>query len=268
MADLNPVTLWRHLLALPNESRTKTLAVAFAVSAVCAVFVSGAAVILGPIQQANLAAEQAERMAEMLASMPEFAALIEETGGDSLETIVIDLRTGRAAEDVDPETFDAAAASENPETSTVLSAEEDTAGIGRRPDLVPIHVLRKEGQLRLVILPISGAGYQSVIRANLALEGDLNTVAAFSVTEQGETPGLGARIEEPAWQALWPGKHLTAPDGEIRLGVVQGRATTEFEIDGITGATRTGNGITNAVQFWLGPNGFGPVLDNLARGEL
>lgn len=62
MADLNPVTLWRHLLALPNESRTKTLAVAFAVSAVCAVFVSGAAVILGPIQQANLAAEQAERM--------------------------------------------------------------------------------------------------------------------------------------------------------------------------------------------------------------
>ncbi|WP_417584987.1 NADH:ubiquinone reductase (Na(+)-transporting) subunit C [Pelagibacterium sp.] len=268
MADLNPVALWRNLLALPNESRTKTLAVAFAVSTVCAVVVSGAAVILGPIQQANLAAEQAARMEEMLASMPEMAALIEEAGGDSLEKIVVDLRTGQIADDVDPETFDAAAARDDPETSTVLSAEEDIAGIGRRPDLVPIHVLREAGQLRLVILPISGAGYQSVIRANLALEGDLNTVAAFSVTEQGETPGLGARIEEPAWQALWPGKHLVGLEGDIRLDVVRGRATTEFEIDGITGATRTGNGITNAVHFWLGPNGFGPVLDNLARGEL
>ncbi len=160
---------------------------------------------------------------------------------------MVDLRTGRAAEDVDPETFDAAAASENPETSTVLSAEEDTAGIGRRPDLVPIHVLRKEGQLRLVILPISGAGYQSVIRANLALEGDLNHRRRFLGDRAGGDAGLGARIENRLAGAL-PGKHLTAPDGEIRLGVVQGRATTEFEIDGIHGATRTRNGITNAVQ--------------------
>lgn len=268
MADLNPVTLWRRLLALPNESRTKTLAIAFIVSAVCAVVVSGAAVVLGPIQQANRAAEQEARMQAMLAAMPEMAALIEETGGDSLETIIVDLKTGLEAEGVDPDTFDAEIAREDPGQTTILSAQEDIAGIGRRPDLVPIHVLREDGALRLVILPISGAGYQSTIRANLALQGDLNTVAAFSVIEQGDTPGLGARIEEASWQALWPGKLVADADGAIRLQVVRGRATNDFEVDGITGATRTGNGVSNAIRFWLGPNGFGPVLDNLARGAL
>lgn len=268
MVDLNPLSLWRRLLALPNESRTKTIAVAFIVSAVCALVVSGSAVYLGPIQQANRAAEMEARMEAMLASMPEMAALIEELGGDSLETIVVDLRTGLIASNIDPDTFDADAVRTDPANTTVLTAEQDVAGIGRRPDLVPIHVLREDGELRLVILPISGSGYQSTIRANLALEGDLNTVAALSITEQGETPGLGARIEENAWQALWPGRQLADGEGNIRLEVVRGRATNSFEVDGITGATRTGRGVSDAVRFWLGPDGFAPVLGNLRAGRL
>ena len=40
MADLNPVRLLRRLLSLPNDSTAKTLGMAFAVSAVCALVVS------------------------------------------------------------------------------------------------------------------------------------------------------------------------------------------------------------------------------------
>ncbi len=117
-----------------------------------------------------------------------------------------------------------------------------------------------------MILPVYGTGYQSTIRANLALEGDLNTVAGFSVVEQGETPGLGARIEEASWQALWTGKKLADSDGDIRIEVVRGQASSEYEIDGITGATHTSSGVSAAVRFWLGPDGFGPVLENLRNG--
>lgn len=268
MAELNPFAWWGRLLALPNESRTKTIAVAFSVSAVCAVVVSGAAVVLGPIQDANRAAEKAARMEAMLASMPEMAALIEEMGGDSLETIVVDLKTADVAEGIDPDTFDADTAREDDDLTTLLTADQDIANIGRRPDLQPIQVLRQDGELRLVILPVVGSGYQSTIRANLALEGDLNTIAAFSVLEQGDTPGLGARIEEESWQALWPGTLIAGPDGEIRIKVAQGGATNDFEVDGITGASRTGAGVTNMVRFWLGPDGYGPVLDKLESGEL
>ncbi len=268
MPDLNPLSLWRKLLALPNESRAKTLAVAFMVSAVCTVIVSAAAVLLDPVQQANRRAEQAARMEAMLAAMPDMAALIERTGGDQLETLIVDLRTGGLARDIEPGTLDAERAFSDPVSTTPLEPDRDPAGLGERPDLVPIHVLRENGRLRLVILPVVGQGYQSTIRANLALEGDLRTVAGFSIIEQGETPGLGARIDDPAWQARWQGKRMAGADGEVRLRVVRGGASNEFEVEGITGATRTGNGINNAIQFWLGPDGYGPVLERLAEDGL
>ena len=58
--DRNPL---RRLMALPNESRTKTVLVAFLVSAICAALVSGATVLLRPIQAANRAAEEQARIA-------------------------------------------------------------------------------------------------------------------------------------------------------------------------------------------------------------
>ena len=70
MADLNPFRLWRGLLALPNESRTKTIAIAFLVSAICAVLVTGATVMLRPIQAQNRALEQQARLEALLAEIP------------------------------------------------------------------------------------------------------------------------------------------------------------------------------------------------------
>ncbi len=91
--DWNP---WRRLLALPNESRTKTVIVAFLVSAVCAALVSGATVMLRPIQTANRAAEEQARIAALVQGIPGMATLLEQSGG-ALSTVVIDLATGRAA---------------------------------------------------------------------------------------------------------------------------------------------------------------------------
>jgi Na+-transporting NADH:ubiquinone oxidoreductase subunit C len=128
--------------------------------------------------------------------------------------------------------------------------------------------VRSGTKTALVILPVYGVGYQAMIRGYLALEGDLNTVAGLTITEQAETPGLGAKITEPAWQALWPGTKLADDTGAIHFAVVKGGATTDYEVDGITGATRTGNAVANMIRFWVGPDGFGPVLDKLKRGEL
>ena len=48
-SDRNP---WRRFLALPNESRAKTVIVAFLVSSVCAVLVSGATVVAARVFRA------------------------------------------------------------------------------------------------------------------------------------------------------------------------------------------------------------------------
>lgn len=259
--DRNP---WRRLLALPNESRTKTLIVAFLVSAVCAALVSGATVALRPIQAANRAAEEQARISALVKGIPGMADLLEQSGG-SLSTVVIDLDTGRAADGVTPATLSAALA--DPANWTALDAGQDLAGLGQRPDYVQIFLLRNGEEVSLVLLPLSGQGYGGMIDAILALRGDMNTIAGIAITRHSETPGLGGRIEESSWQASWPGTELRDDNGEMRFRVGRGTSSGVHEVDGITGATRTGRGITQMVRFWLGPDGYGPLLDAISRGE-
>lgn len=263
MADsLDP---WHSFLARPNQDRVKTFGVALLVALGASLVVSVTAVTLKPLQDANLAAERQARMEAMLDALPGLRDLMTEAGVDSLETRMVDLSTGRFAPGLDPAAYDPLAAAEDPETSLALPTEVDVAGLKRRANVVPVHLLERAGKVMLVVLPMHGAGYQSTIRAYLALEADLHTIAALAIVEQAETPGLGARVAESSWLALWPGKEIADETGEIRISVVRGEASGPHEVDGITGATRTGNGITNMLQFWLGDYGFGPFLDRLQR---
>jgi Na+-transporting NADH:ubiquinone oxidoreductase subunit C len=256
--------LWRRFLAMPNESRPKVLIVAFLVSAVCALLVSGATVILRPIQTANRAAEEQARIETLVRGIPGMAALLEEAGG-TLSTVVIDLDTGRAATDVTPATLETALA--DPANWTALDAGKDLAGLGQRPDIAQVFLLRQGETVSLILLPLAAQGYNGRIEAILALQGDMNTVAGIAVTRHAETPGLGGRIEEAAWQADWPGTEIRDPGGEIRFAVARGTSSTRYEVDGITGATRTSNAVTRMVRFWLGSDGYGPLIDAIKRGE-
>ena len=264
MADLNPINAWRRLLALPNESRTKTVAMAFIVSAVCAVLVTGATVILRPIQAANRAAEEQARIEALVAGIPGMADLLQQTGG-TLTTVVVNLKDGRAATNVTPATLASALADAANWTS--LPAGEDLAGLGQRPDYAQIYLLRDGDTVSLALLPISGAGYNGRIDAILALKGDMRTIAGMAVTRQSETPGLGGRIEEPAWLASFAGTRTTDDTGTVRFSVARGPAANEYQVDGITGATRTSNAMTRIIRFWLGPQGYGPLIDAIRRGE-
>lgn len=264
----SPLSLWRGFLARPNDDTVKTFGVAFLVALGASLLVSTVSVNLKPLQDANLAAEKEARMARMLDTLPGLRDLMEEAGVDALETRIVSLSDGSFANGIDTATFDQKAAAEDPETSIALSPETDIAGIKRRSDFAPVFVMQRDGEVMLIVLPVHGLGYQSTIRATLALEADLNTIAALTILEQGDTPGFGARIEEPEWQALWPGKQIADEDGTLRISVVRGEPTSEFEVDGISGATRTSNGISNMLQFWLGPDGFGPFLARLKKEGL
>ncbi len=265
---LNPVTAWRHFLARPNDDRVKVFGVAVLVAFACAVIVSTTAVMLKPIQDAHVEAERAARMARMLDTLPGMREVMEEAGVDSLETRIVDLSTGAFVTDIDAASYDAEAAANDPEQSTVIPANEDVAGLRRRANYAPVYLLERDGELLLIVLPVSGAGYQSTIQAMLALEPDLTTIAALTITEQGETPGLGARIEEQVWQELWLGKQIADETGQIVISVVRGTASGPHQVDGISGATVTSNGIANMLRYWLGDHGYGTFLDRLTSEGL
>lgn len=263
MADTerNP---WRRFLALPNESRTKTLVMAFLVSAVCALMVSGATVLLRPIQTANRAAEEQARIEALVRGVPGMADLLDQSGG-TLSTVVIDLDTGRAASDVTTGNLEATLA--DTQNWTALAPGADLAGLGQRPDYAQVFLLRQDDEISLILLPMTGQGYGGRIDAILAVEGDMNTVAGIAITQHSETPGLGGRIEDPSWQASFPGTELHDATGTLRFSTARGTATGPHQVDGITGATRTTRSISNMVNFWLGPDGYGPLLRAIERGE-
>lgn len=264
----SPLAHWRAFLARPNDDRIKTFGIAVLVALVSAIVVSVTSVMLQPLQDAHLEAERQARVEAMLDTLPGMRDMMEETGVDALETRIVSLSDGSFAPDIDPGSYDMQAAAQAPETSIALAPEDDVAGLKRRANHAPVHLLQRDGELMLIVLPVHGTGYQSTIRAMLALEPDLNTVAALTITEQGETPGLGAQIDEPDWQALWPGREIADENGEIEIEVVRGEANGPYQVDGISGATRTGNGVTNMLHFWLGDYGYGPFLDRLEREGL
>lgn len=268
MSDLSPINWWRRLLALPNDNLTKTLVIAFSVAFIASIFVSIAAVTLRPFHLANLEKDRQERLADMVAALPGMGDILAGAGVDDMETHIVDLASGDFAIHVDPATFDQRAAASDPALSSSIPGEVDVAGIKQRSDFAQVIILRKDGKLHLVVLPVRGVGYQSMLYAYLAIEADGNTIAGLTFYEQGETPGIGTRILEPEWLELWPGQQLVDENGEVRISVVRGEAVGEFEVDGISGATRTSNGVSNMLHFWLGDYGFGPFLARLRDGEV
>lgn len=249
----------------PLDSPTKTLAVAAAVCLVCSLFVTSATVLLRPRVLQNQQAERNQYIVDILAGVPGLQEAVGSLDVRNIEARIVDLNSGAFVQSADPQTYDARKAAADPERSVALPRERDLAGISRRPHWATVYIVREGGQPRLLILPVYGQGFASTLYGYLALDGDANTIRALSFYEHGETPGLGAQIETPAWQAQWRGKKVRDDSGTIRVQVAQGAGKSEYEVDGISGATYTGAGITGLLHFWLGPDGFGPFLRKVAE---
>ncbi|MEE4146977.1 MAG: Na(+)-translocating NADH-quinone reductase subunit C [Halieaceae bacterium] len=253
-----------------NDGMSKTLIVAFSVSIVCAIFVSAATVMLKQVQEVNKALDR-KRNILAAAGMLEEGRSVEEQFSQ-IQTRLVDLRTGRFADDIDPQKYDQRKAAKDPSTSDKLSPEEDLAKIGRRENYAVVYVVENDdGEIDKVILPVRGYGLWSTMHGFVALEDDANTVAGLGFYEHGETPGLGGEVDNPRWKAMWPGKEVYR-DGEVAVGLIKGSvdpsaANAPWQVDGLAGATLTSRGVTNLLHFWMGENGFEPFLNNLRAGE-
>lgn len=259
---------WPLLRRWPRESAARAIAVTLVVCTLCSALIATAVSVLRPYQDANRALQRNARIQEILAGVPGLADVLGPLASAQLEPRLVELATGTYVEGTDAQAFDPRKAARDPQTSLALLPEQDLAGIGRRAHHATVFLVRERGDIQLIVLPVYGAGYISTLYGYLALDGDLNTVRALSFYEHGETPGLGSEIENPVWREQWAGKWLRDASGTLRIEVARERATTDgeiarYQVDGISGATRTGVGVTNLLRFWLGPDGFGPYLSRL-----
>lgn len=253
-----------------RDSISNTLFVAVGLSLICSIIVASAAIVLKPVQQKN---EEEFRQKIIL----DVAGLME-PGGDinelfgAIESHMVELESGQFTDAVDAASFNAQMAASDPELGIAIPADLDIAGIRRRAKYAPVYLVRKNGEIEQIILPVYGKGLWSTMLGYLALANDGTTVKGLRFYAHAETPGLGDQIEKADWRAQWVGKQIFAvgdvPQIEVIRGFVQAdSAAAIHQVDGLSGATLTGRGVTHLVQYWTGSHGFGPYLKSIRTAE-
>ncbi len=254
---------------MSRETDSTTIGKAVALCAICSLLVSVAAVSLRGLQEKNKR-EMKQRNVLDAVGLYEPGKSISELF-KQIETQVIDLETGLPAEGIDPDTFDQQKAARDPKLSVAIDPKDDVAGIKRREKYALVYFVKGDsGDFDKVILTVYGKGLWSTMYAYLALENDLQTVAGISYFDQKETPGLGGEVENKNWKASWKGK-IAIEEGESVINVVKGLNLESpqaiHQIDALSGATITSNGVENTMKYWLGEHGYGPFLNRLKQSR-
>lgn len=254
-----------------SHSNGYIIGFAAAVCMVCSIFVAGSAVALKDRQEANKLLDKQKNVLSVSGHMPEkpTAQSIRTAYDQYIRPKVVELSSGEFVDDIDPATFDQRERRDNPATSRPAPAGNG-AKLVRLPDKGLIYLVVNGSATELIILPVEGKGLWSTLYGFLALAPDGNTIKGLTFYEHAETPGLGGEIDNPRWKALWPGRKVLDKNNKLAIKVVKGTAGSVEEdphhVDGLSGATLTSRGVSEALNFWLGENGWGPFLDRVRSG--
>lgn len=108
-----------------------------------------------------------------------------------------------------------------------------------------------EGKQKYVF-PLKGMGLWGGISGFVAVDDDLNTVYGAYFNHESETAGLGAEIKDSReWQERFKGKKIFSADGNLAIGVVKKVEQPESQVDAVTGATLTSNGVNDMLREGL-----------------
>lgn len=203
-------------------------------------------------QQANA---DADKMRQILASVnifPSSDSIIADYSTYITDSYVIDESGARVADA--PKAFD------------VNVAVQSKQAAAKR--LLPVYVCTLADGTQKYILPLYGAGLWGPIWGYMSVDDDGSTIYGAYFAHQGETPGLGAEIEKPAFSSQFIGKQLIK-GGEFRpVAVVksgQKPAGDEDYVDAISGATITSKGVGAMADNCLAP--YAAFLQALAKSN-
>jgi len=250
---------------MADESPAKPFYSVLVLAFFCSLMVAGAAVGLKPLQQENQAIDQKKNIL-LAADLYDSTKPVDELFG-AIETRIVDLATGKfvSEETIPPGDYNQLKAAMSDDLGRMLTKEEDIAGIRRLEKYSLVYLARQQDKISQIILPIRGKGLWSTLYGYLAIDGDLTTVNGISFYQHGETPGLGGEIENPRWQSGWKGKQVYDTSNNKAIWIGKGKRQLEeiHQVDGISGATLTIDGVNDIMSFWFGESGFQPFLSQL-----
>ena len=135
---------------------------------------------------------------------------------------------------------------------------------------LPVFVCRVADGSTKYILPVYGAGLWGPIWGYVAVNADGSTIYGAYFAHQGETPGLGAEIEKPAFTSQFEGKQLVKGGRFMPVDVVKaGQKPTNPDldyVDGVSGGTITSKGVGAMLSNCLSP--YARFLTSLAESSI
>ncbi|WP_124981749.1 Na(+)-translocating NADH-quinone reductase subunit C [Nonlabens xiamenensis] len=116
----------------------------------------------------------------------------------------------------------------------------------------PLYVADVEG-VKYYVVPLRGKGLWDAIWGYVALKDDVNTIKGAVFDHKGETPGLGAEITQEWFRKRFEDEKILDESGNfigvsVAKGYQGGDNKDDNAVDAISGATITGDGVTDMIS--------------------
>lgn len=136
---------------------------------------------------------------------------------------------------------------------------DEASGEASQPERLPLFRQKdpaNPSQTLAYVYPVAGKGLWSTLYGYLAVKPNGDEVVGIAFYKHGETPGLGGEIEKQWFTDSFKSKRLYEGGAVAGIEVVKGKvadnpakaARAQYAVDGISGATLTGNGVTKMMR--------------------
>jgi len=226
---------------------------ALIMTVIVAMLLAGSKVVLEPIASKNEDIFNKRQILEAIATP------LEEAGKS-----VASLSDQEVLDIFEKQVDQAVVTADGASVENMKAIEVDMAKERKKPEaerMYPVYEVSLDGK-SFYIFSVRGSGLWDAIWGNIALEEDMNTVAGVSFDHAGETPGLGAEIKDNgSWKAQFVGKKIYKGDEYVSVYVRKGGAIDqEHEVDGLSGATVTADGVTE--MLYNGLKAYEPYMED------
>lgn len=224
-----------------KQSNTYTLIYIIVLVVVVGAALALTAMALKPMQTDNA---NADKMKQILAAVHVVPAN-GDVKGDFAKYITRQFVVDAAGQEVSGDAFD-------------INVEQESKQADASKRLLPVYECTLADGSVKYILPVYGAGLWGPIWGYIALDSDGDTVYGAYFAHQGETPGLGAEIEKPAFSDQFNSSLHMFHDGRfVPVEVVKaGQKPLDPDadyVDGISGGTITSKGVGAMINNCIAP---------------
>ena len=218
-------------------------------TAVVALLLSVAALLLQPYQEANINNEKMMNILQAANVNVEGANVQELFDKDCVKMMLVNSK-GEVVEET-TENYQKFAA-------FTMNLKDELYKRDNGQDFVLPVIVINNGKENVNVLPLQGAGLWGPIWGYIGMTSDFQNVVGVVFDHKSETPGLGAEITTEKFRSQFQGKTIFSDGKFVSVDVVKGGVANlaadlqKHSVDAISGGTITSQGVNNMIENVLG----------------